>query len=68
MKKLIKNFKAWLACVTRTDMVWIVYKPEPDSEITVLLVTYEMESALEYMTGFNRRNDGGAWLTKQTVV
>ncbi len=70
MRKLKKKFKAWLACLTRTDQVWIIYKSENDRTFgdTILLVTYEMEDAVEYLNMYNKRNKVSAWMTKQIVI
>ena len=65
-----RKIKAWLACLTRTDQVWIIYKSENDRTFgdTILLVTYEMEDAVEYLNMYNKRNKVSAWMTKQIVV
>lgn len=65
-----RKIKAWLACLTRTDQVWIIYKSENDRTFgdTILLVTYEMEDAVEYLNMYNKRNKVSAWMTKQIVI
>ena len=65
-----RKIKAWLACLTRTDEVWIIYKSENDRTFgdTILLVTYEMEDAVEYLNMYNKRNKVSAWMTKQIVI
>tara|TARA_R110002012_G_scaffold291739_2_gene486346 strand:+ start:37 stop:246 length:210 start_codon:yes stop_codon:yes gene_type:complete len=69
MKKLIKSFKAWLASVSRTDSIWIVYTIKSDSVVSILIVTYEMEDAIEYMNMYNKKyKESSAWLTKQIIV
>ena len=68
MEKLIKKFKAWLACITRADEVWIVYnKHYPDAKISILLVTYTQEDAIEYLNLYNKNNKESAWLTRKIV-
>jgi len=68
MGKLIKKFKAWLACITRTDEVFIVYnKHYPDAKVSILLVTYLQEDAIEYLNLYNINNKESAWLTRKIV-
>ena len=64
MRKLKKKIKVWLACLTRADEVWIVYKSHfnRDSVITILLVTYKMEDAVEYLSMYNKHNKEAAWI------
>ena len=70
MRKLKKKIKAWLACLTRSDEVWIVYKSHfnRESVITILLVTYKMDDAIEYLNMYNRHNKESAWMTKQVII
>ena len=68
MRKLKKKIKAWLACLTRADEVCIVYKADPGCIATILLVTYTMEDAIEYLNIYNKRNKEAAWMTKQIVI
>jgi len=70
MKKLKRKIRAWLACLTRTDEVWIIYKSELDKSpgATILVVTYKMEDALEYLNTYNKQNKISAWMTKQIVI
>ena len=76
MRKLKKKIKVWLACLTRADEVWVVYKTEwiTSTELektpmtTIFLVTYRMEDAVEYLNTYNKRNKVSAWMTKQIVL
>ena len=70
MRKLKKKIKVWLACLTRADEVWIVYKSHFNREsiVTILLVTYTMEDAIEYLNMYNKQNKEAAWMTKQIVI
>jgi hypothetical protein len=70
MRKLKKKIKVWLACLTRADEVWIVYKSHfnRESVVTILLVTYTMEDAIEYLNMYNKQNKEAAWMTKQIVL
>tara|TARA_R110000787_G_scaffold198506_9_gene309633 strand:- start:2266 stop:2478 length:213 start_codon:yes stop_codon:yes gene_type:complete len=69
MKKLIKKFKAWLACLVRANEVWIVYTISPESNVSIIIATYQMEDAIECMNMYNTYNTNkeAAWLTKQEV-
>tara|TARA_R110002012_G_scaffold48328_7_gene125909 strand:+ start:154 stop:366 length:213 start_codon:yes stop_codon:yes gene_type:complete len=69
MKKLFKGFKAWLACLTRADEIYLVIDPaKEDAGFKVLIATYELDDAIEYMNRFNKLNtDKGPWLTKTLV-
>ncbi len=68
MNKLIKKFKAWLACLIRADEVYIVYnKHYPDAKVSILLVTYLQEDAIEYLNLYNKNNKESAWLTRKIV-
>lgn len=68
MKKILKKLKAFIACCTRTDQVWIVYSINKESIVSIILVTYEMEDAIEFMNKYNTRNKESAWLTKQIII
>lgn len=69
MKKLIIKFKAWLACVTRTNEVFVVYEitAAPDAKVSILIVTYLQEDAIEYLNLYNKNNKESAWLTRKIV-
>ena len=70
MKRLIIKFKAWLACITRTDEVWVVYNisTAPGPKVSILIVTYTQEDAIEYLNLYNMNNKESAWLTKKTII
>ena len=69
MRRLIIKFKAWLACVTRADEVWVVYNiaTAPGAKVSILIVTYIQEDAIEYLNLYNKNNKESAWLTKKIV-
>ena len=71
MKKLIKKFKAWLACVIRTDEVFVIYTynsvNDQSAKVSILIVTYMQEDAIEYLNLYNKNNKESAWLTKKIV-
>lgn len=78
MNKLIKKFKAWLACLVRANEVFVVYtskshnvklKRGTDADFSIIIVTYQIEDAIEMMDTYNKynRQKGEAWLTKHIV-
>ncbi|MBE16988.1 MAG: hypothetical protein CL867_12130 [Cytophagaceae bacterium] len=71
MKKLIKKFKAWLSCITKTDEVFVVYNYNivnaQSAKVSILIVTYMQEDAIEYLNLYNKNNKESAWLTKKIV-
>ena len=70
MRRLIIKFKAWLACVTRTNEVWVVYNiaTPPAPKVSILIVTYLQEDAIEFLNLYNMNNKESAWLTKKTII
>ena len=74
MKKLIKKFKAWLACLVRADEVYLVMGPsknsptEEDPEWKVLIATHNVEDAIEFMNTYSDYNlEQKTWLQKTVV-
>ena len=71
MKKLIKKFKAWLSCITKTDEVFVVYNYNivnaQSAKVSILIVTYMQEDAIEYLNLYNKNNKESAWLTRKIV-
>ena len=69
MKKLFKKFKTWVACVARADEIYLVMGPtKADPGWKVLIATYEIEDAIDYMNRFNyTKIEKGPWLTKTKV-
>ena len=55
--------------VTRADEVWVVYNiaTAPGSKVSILIVTYIQEDAIEYLNLYNKNNKESAWLTKKIV-
>ena len=74
MKKLIKKFKAWLACLVRADEVYLVMGPSKNSpteenpEWKVLIATHNIEDAIEFMNTYSDYNlEQKTWLQKTVV-
>ena len=74
MKKLIKKFKAWLACLVRADEVYLVMGPsknlptEEDPEWKVLIATHTIEDAIDFMNTYSDFNlEHKTWLQKTVV-
>lgn len=69
MKKLIKKFKAWLACITRTNEVYLVVGPSKETpEWKVLIATHTIEDAIDFMNTYNDFNlEQKIWLQKTVV-
>ena len=74
MKKLIKKFKAWLACLVRADEVYLVMGPSKNSpteenpEWKVLIATHTIEDAIDFMNTYSNFNlEHKTWLQKTIV-